>query len=153
MEKFTNRVKWKIKIPARIFLFIGHSKKLGGKISKVATVIRKSPLLPVEDFTARLRKFLLLLLDKSRASGTRFEGSRLFQFFTARPPRETNRPIWRSGSRTNDPTSGVSASLRIETYPTQILSVNGAVFHPLHPDRTTPIHSKMSLTRAIAVVR
>lgn len=43
--------------------------------------------------------------------------------------------------------------LRIETYPTQILSVNGAVFHPLHPDRTTPIHSKMSLTRAIAVVR
>ena len=86
MEKFTNRVRWKIKIPARIFLFIGHSKKLGGKISKVATVIRKSPLLPVEDFTARLRKFLLLLLDKSRASGTRFEGSRLFQFFTATSP-------------------------------------------------------------------
>lgn len=73
-----------MKIPARIFLpviAIRYSKKLGGKISEVATVIRKSS---VEDFTARLRKFLLLL-DKSRASGTRFEDLRLFQFFTGAP--------------------------------------------------------------------
>lgn len=60
-----------------------------------------------------------------------FRGLTTLPVFHRRPPRETNRPIWRSGSRTNDPTSGVSASLRIETYPSRILSVNGAVFHPL----------------------
>lgn len=150
IEKFTNRkMKWRSRHAYfSPIIAIRYSKKLGGKISEVATVIRKSS---VEDFTARLRKFLLLL-DKSRASGTRFEDSRLFQFFTGAPPAR-NKPSNLAVRQPNEWPNERSFS----EFTYRDLSEPDPVrkwrrFSP-PPDPTTPIHSKMSLTRTIAVVR